>query len=365
MTKAPARLALAAGFAAAAALRLSLLFSYPGNYDTESYSIVADIEARHGNVYAETPRYNYSPVWGWILLGLDRAGRAAGLTLARGVGLFLLAVDAATAFFVARLAAARMGARAGAAAGLLFFANPVSVLISSWHGQFDSFAILFLLVAAGIATRDGEGGAGDPPGTRSHAGRAAALSASLLVKHIGWFHPLLFARRDRPARWIWTVVPYVVFLLSFLPYAASWREIRDHVFRYRSLSGNYGTEALLLIRGVPGWVPSALFAAAVVTAIVFFRRGDPVRASLRLFLVLLVFLPGFSRQYCVWPIALGSILPGAGLLVYTAVSAAFLSRGFFAFDQAPAWLPGWYGPWWGAVLWLLLELRAERRAGHR
>ena len=95
------------------------------------------------------------------------------------------------------------------------------------------------------------------------------------------------------------------------------------------------------------------------------RDADPeaglARGSLGPFLVMLVFLPGFGRQYCVWPVALGALFPGAGLLVFTAVSTGFLARGFFPFEGAPAWLPGWYGPWWSALLWLLLELRSARK----
>lgn len=362
------RAALGAGYAAAAALRLFLLFSYPGGYDTESYEIVAGIEARHGNVYAETRRYNYSPLWARLLAVFDVLGRVSRLGLLRTVGLFLFAADAATAWLVARLAArvgpARVGAASSGLAGLLFFANPVSVLVSSRHLQFDGLSIFFLLLAI-LAFRSAGGG-------RSAFASAAWLSASLLVKHVTWFHPLLFARRDGLRRAAWYAIPYAVFAASFLPYAASWPEIRDHVFRYRSLSGNYGTEALLLIAGVPSWLPVALFAAAVLGAVWFFgaRRGEEdspalARGSLGLFLVMLVFLPGFGRQYCVWPIALGSLFPGAGLLVFTAVSTGFLARGFFAFDAAPAWLPGWYGPWWAAILWLLLELRAGRRRENR
>jgi hypothetical protein len=357
-----ARVTLGAGYAAAAAVRLLLLFSYPGGYDTESYEIVAGIEARHGNVYAETRRYNYSPLWARLLAAFDALGRVSRLGLLRTVGLFLFVVDAATAWLLARLAAraAPAGPRAAGngLAGLLFFANPVSVLVSSWHLQFDGLSIFFLLLAI-LACRSGGGG---------RAASAAWLSISLLVKHVTWFHPLLFARRDGLRRAAWYAIPYAAFAASFLPYAASWREIRDHVFRYRSLSGNYGTEALLLIAGVPSWLPAALFAAAVLAAVWFFgvRRGDEdsravAKGSLGLFLVMLVFLPGFGRQYCVWPIALGSLFPGAGLLVFTAVSTGFLARGFFAFDAAPAWLPGWYGPWWAALLWLLLELRSSRR----
>jgi hypothetical protein len=375
------RAALGAGYAAAAAVRLFLLFSYPGGYDTESYEIVAAIEARHGNVYAETRRYNYSPLWARLLAVFDVLGRVSRLGLLRTVGLFLFAADAATAWLVARLAAragsarlaagagsARLAAGAGAArnglAGLLFFANPVSVLVSSRHLQFDGLSIFFLLLAI-LAFRSAGG-------VRAASASASAsvtwLSVSLLVKHVTWFHPLLFARRGGLRRAAWYAIPYAAFAASFLPYAASWPEIRDHVFRYRSLSGNYGTEALLLIGGVPSWLPVALFAAAVLGAVWFFgaRRGEEdswalARGSLGLFLVMLVFLPGFGRQYCVWPIALGSLFPGAGLLVFTAVSTGFLARDFFAFDAAPAWLPGWYGPWWAAILWLLLELRAGRQ----
>ncbi|HEY6929310.1 MAG TPA: hypothetical protein VJA66_06510 [Thermoanaerobaculia bacterium] len=348
MSAALQRRVLLAGYALAAAVRLVLLFSYGGGYDTESYEIIVGIEERHGDVYSETTRYNYSPVWGLWLRALAAVGRASGLALLRTVGLFLFSVDAATAFLVTRLARARWGRERSRLAGFLFFANPVSVLLSSRHLQFDNVSLLFLLLAiAAVEAR------------RGIAPAAGFLSISLLVKHVTWFHPLLFPRRKRSGEWIWAAVPYAVFALSFLPWASSWREIVNHVFRYRGLLGNYGTEALLLIRGVPDWVPVALFLAACGLALWKLDRTDLVRASLLLFLVILIFLPGFGRQYCVWPIALGSVAPGAGLAVYTLVATGFLARGVYGFDQAPAWLPGWYGPWWAAGLWLLLELRRK------
>ncbi|HTD53462.1 MAG TPA: hypothetical protein VK780_10595, partial [Thermoanaerobaculia bacterium] len=332
MTSAPpARRLWLVGYLFAAALRVVFVFAYPGGYDTQSYEMVVSIEERHGNVYSETTRYNYSPVWGWVLLGLSAIGRATGLGLVRAVGLFLLAVDVATAMLVARLAGARFGPARGHLAGLLFFANPVSVLISSWHLQFDNLSLLCLLLAIFAFERE--------KGTAPVVG---FLSASLLVKHVTWFHPLLFlGRKERRGR-AWYLMPYAFFAVSFLPFAGSWKEILDHVFRYRGLMGNYGTEAALLIRGVPEWLPSALFAIACLLAVWKLDRSDLVRASLCLFLVILVFLPGFGRQYCVWPIALGSVAPGPGLAVYTVVAAGFLARGFFGFDQAPWWLPGWY-----------------------
>ena len=41
------------------------------NYDFESYRLVADVLSAGGNVYRETSRYNYAPLWSSILQGLD------------------------------------------------------------------------------------------------------------------------------------------------------------------------------------------------------------------------------------------------------------------------------------------------------
>ncbi len=53
------------------AVRLYLAYEFYGNYDTTSYEIVAAIVKRGGNVYAETSRYNYSPLWSLMLGALN------------------------------------------------------------------------------------------------------------------------------------------------------------------------------------------------------------------------------------------------------------------------------------------------------
>ncbi len=189
---------------------------------------------------------------------------------------------------------------------------------------------------------------------------AAALAGSLLVKHLAPFHPLLFVRGPRrrglpPAA---VAAVYAVFAASFLPFLAAWPAIRRNVLLYGGLGGLYGTDALLLLPGVPFWVPRVLFAAAAIAAVVLLlrRRVETARASLLLFLVTLVFLPGIGRQYFVWPIALGALFPGAGYAIYTAVATAALVA-ISGLAPSLAHLPGWYGVWWAALLWLLLEVR--------
>jgi hypothetical protein len=340
------RLVLAAGFAAALALRLAFFAGFSGNYDTASYEEVARTVRAGGDPWS-TDRYNYSPVWAGVLVGLRHVADAAGVSLATAVGVLLLAGDAAAAALLRRLAG---GGAAGARAALLFFANPVSILVSSHHRAFDGLALL-LLLAALLAFRR------DPLPT----GRVAvALAGSLLVKHVAAFHPLLFLRGPRrrglpPAA---VAAVYAAFAASFLPFLGAWPAIRRNVLLYGGLGGLYGTDALLLVPGVPFWVPRVLFAMAAIAAVALLlrRRVETARASLLLFLVTLVFLPGIGRQYFVWPIAIGALFPGMGYAIYTVVATTALAA-IAGLAPSAAHLPGWYGVWWAALLWLLREAR--------
>jgi len=345
------------GFALALAIRARFLAALTSNYDIASWRLVSNILERGGNVYRETNRYNYSPLWGCLLVALDFLGRVVGLPLYRVAPLFLLGVDLASAALLRAIALERgqTQGRAGLAA-LLFFANPVSVIVSSYQGAFDNLSILFLLLALFFAGRR----------RASRGGVVAALSMSLLAKHITWFHPLLFAfrsgrKRVEPA----ALIPYAVFLLSFAPFWRDWDGIRTHVFSYRSLDEPYGVEFLRSVAGFPRGATTALLVLSALTAVALLRRVEIGRASLLLLLVLLIFAPGICPYYFVWPIALGCLYPTAGFLVYTVVVTGFLVHSPDVIGLELPHLPGWSGPWWALVFWLLWEIRglAGKRAG--
>jgi hypothetical protein len=325
------------------AIRIAVLWSFPGNFDSKSFGLAAETAARGGDLYDGRVPYNYSPVWAQALRGLAALGERWNVDLIRMIGLALTAVDLVTAFLVYRLCRDRFDRRRAALAGLIFFANPVSVLLSSDHGQFDNVSILFLLAALLLVRRQ-----------KAARGAAAAvsLSLSLCVKHVTWFHPLLFAVRRRPRISLaLAAAPYVAFLASFLPYRESWRNIRGAVFGYRAHTTVYGMDWLAgLFPGLPRSLPTILFVLAMATAVLLLALADVeiCRASLILMLVQLVFLPGFGRQYCVWPIALGALFPSPGYLLYTLVGAGFLLY----------WLPDWNGTWFSAIFWLGWEISA-------
>ena len=345
---------LAAGFLLAFAIRAFYLFSPHENWDLDAYREVVRVLESGGELYRDTPRYNYSPAWSIVLRGLSAVSRAVGAPLERGVGALLLLADVATAWLVFRIARDVLGRPPEAAAGaaLLFFANPVSVFATGFHLQFDNLAVLFLLAAVWSISST-------PARPARNAGTVAFLSASLLFKHVAYFHPLLFMRTRRRTGLplLAGLVPYAVFFASFLPYLASPGSVYERVFAYRSLGETYGSSTLLDIPGVPRSAPTALFLTAAGVGIVLFRRLDVGRASLLLFLLLLVFLPGVVQYYFVWPIALGALYGGAGYAVYTLLVSAFFLGSPDGLALPLPHLPGWHGVWWGTVLWLLLEVR--------
>jgi len=349
------RLLLAAGFLVASAVRTGWLSAFADNWDMGTYRQFVEFAPRGGGLYRDAP-YHYSPVWAFLVLGVSNVAAPTGIPFEKAVGGLLLLGDAATAYLLFRIARDRLGRPPDRAAGaaLLFFSNPVSVFVTGFHLQWDNLAILLLVAAVWLAGRE--------PGRR--VATSLALAASLLVKHVTFFHPLLFARRAGRRRLpIELLLPYGFFFASLLPYWGSRAAVFEGVFRYRSLSEDYGTAMLRKLPGVPEWAPTAIFAAATLAGVLAFRRLEIGRACLLLFLVLLIFVPGVVEYYFVWPIALGSLYGGAGYAAFTLLVSAFFLGSPDGLGLPIPHLPGWHGVWWGAVFWLLWELR--RASGSR
>src|SRR5262245_58022876 len=116
-------------FALVLILRISLAAGFRGNFDTQSYLLVVRAVESGQNVYAATNRYNYSPVWSWIVTGLWRASSPNVGVFVLLLGLLAIAADCVSAMLLARIARRRLRRSPEEArrAALLFFANPVSI----------------------------------------------------------------------------------------------------------------------------------------------------------------------------------------------------------------------------------------------
>jgi hypothetical protein len=343
------RLVVAAGFLVATAVRVVWLGAFGDNWDMGTYRQFVEAAPHGGDLYSRSP-YHYTPLWAFALVGISRVAAFLGVPFPRAVGTLLLLGDAATAFLIFRIVRDRLARPAASAAGaaLLFFSNPVSIFTSGFHLQWDTLAILCLVAAVWFAGLD-----------RARPGAPAAfLALSLLVKHVTFFHPLLFAFRGRGRKVALPfLVPYAVFLVSFLPYWTARDAVYQGVFGYRSLVEDYGSAMLAKLPGLPDLAPTILFGIAALVAVAALRRVEIGRAGLMLSLVLLLFVPGVVQYYFVWPIALGAVYRGAGFFVYTVVVSAFFLGSPDGLAVAFEHFPGWHGVWWATLFWLMWEVK--------
>lgn len=337
-------------------LRVTVAAQFRGNFDSQSFLLSADAVVHGENVYAATSRYNYSPLWAYVLGAIWAASIQNTSLFVLLVGLLQIAVDIGSSAFILRIAERRLGFPGALSrrAALLFFSNPISVLVSGAQGQFDGTAVLCLLGAIYWAT-----GAEFP---KKRARVVALLALSLLVKHATVFHPLLFWRRFRRPGLsdVGVATPYVLFVLSFLPFAAAWQSIVRNVFLYsagveRASGRPGGLQSYIGFSGPASAVFASLFLVAVAAVVWITRKMELPRACLVLFLGLLVFLPSYAPQYLAWPVALGSLYPSPAFGLYTAAGALWHSFESLELHWPVRVAP--YGAWVAAVVWLIAEVR--------
>jgi hypothetical protein len=347
-------------FALVLVLRLSIVAQFHGNFDSRSFMIAAEAALHGENVYRVTNRYNYSPLWAYVVGSLWSLADYERSRFVLLIGLLQTAIDVGAAALIGLIAARRLALSPGSSrrAALLFFSNPISVLISGAHGQFDGIAVLCLL--GGIYW------AMDSEFARKRGRVVALLSLSLLVKHVTAFHPLLFWQRirGRGLSDAGVAATYIIFFLSFVPFVGAWEAIARNVFLYsagveRSGALRGGLQGYLGLSGAHSGAFAVLLFLAVAWILWITRTMALPRACLMLFLTLIVFLPSYAAQYLVWPLALGSLYPSAAFGLYTAAGAIWHSSESLEIQWPIRVAP--YGAWLAALLWLVEGMRARAR----
>ena len=185
-----------------------LLANLGHNYDLESYRIVSDIQEQGQSVYASTTRYNYGPIWAWIVSGFGHLASAdMGERMHMWIAAFLGMVDVLIAVVLLRAYSLT--------AALVFVLSPVGLLISGYHSQFDNLAVLLGLLAW-LLIREGK------PNPRAFLLSAVCLGLSLIVKHVLFLFPLWMVFW-RPLgklrnRILYALIAYGMFACAFLPW---------------------------------------------------------------------------------------------------------------------------------------------------
>lgn len=260
------------------------------NYDFVSYRIIAEILERRGLVYMETWRYNYGPVWFYVLRVLDLIGRALPgdpqVNFRLALVALLTAVDLAIWAILDR--------RYGRLVGLLFFLNPISILITGYHNQFDNLAIALGMVGVQLYGEPDERAL-----SRRKLAGVAVLGLSLMTKHLLFLFPFWLALRQQGwrTRAVVIMVPVAIFLAGFLPYwSAQQIGIVEHVFRYQSADNGPLYRLLPEVLHELGIARLLWFALLIGGAFVF-RRFDGFESLLFYSGLMVAGSPALANQY--------------------------------------------------------------------
>lgn len=297
---------------------LRLLLSLLGNnFDLDSYRIVAKIVDQGGNVYRDTARYNYGPIWSYVVFIIYRISLflpnsyfmfrfliSAFLTLV-DLGIFLILYN-----------------KYSEMAAILFFCNPISIIITGYHSQFDNFALLIGLFAISLFSDNLD----KKLDLRSIIG-IILIGVSITTKHILFLFPLWIAAKtkNRINKCIIVFLPVIIFLGSFIPF---WNNghtgIIENVLMYRSIN-NAPCYNLLLPDIFKFFVtPVSFFLIMLLLGAFIFYKQDLQNSILLYTAMLVIFSSAIANQYLVIPVAFISLYFNGFFLLYTILTTWFL-----------------------------------------
>ncbi|MER3420816.1 MAG: hypothetical protein C4290_09970, partial [Chloroflexota bacterium] len=110
-----------------------------------SYRLVADAVIHHRDVYDLTGRYPYLPLHLHLLAGAGWLAGRTGLPFELAVKLPAIVADAALAGIVAWAASAQGRRYNAPALAMVYALNPLSLLVTAYHGQFDAIPVALLI----------------------------------------------------------------------------------------------------------------------------------------------------------------------------------------------------------------------------
>jgi hypothetical protein len=338
---------------AGTAIRLILAAAIYGNYDMQSYDIYAGIASKGGNVYAETNRYNLTPVKFWMVHALKQIQLALpGVPFHFVVRSFLSGVDLLTLGILLLIAGVRKLPVARTA--IFFYLCPITFLITGYHGQWENVAILMVLTGIYMYLR-----LATKPILRIVLLWLFA-TAGMIVKHNIFYELIICLHSSIKRYWIKVplfVISVIIFLSMFIPYwEESGKRIIENVFKYGSQTKVYGITSLFMAPNL-----KYLFVPALCIFPLFIKSKDIIAQCLLGMLFFLTFTTGIAVQYFVLPVALGALRPSKYFLLYTLLASFYILGSWDNVYIRNFHLFQWNIVWIGVICWFIAEMRLDRQ----
>ncbi len=314
-------------------LRAIIAFSFYGTYDVNSYQLVAHLLSAGKNVYIETTRYNYTPLWMFIIYLINHVSEFLGIPFSSLIKLPIIICDVGIGLILFKLAGGANLEKRFAVVFLYWF-SPIAILISSYHGQFDSIWILFALLS--LYAWDTKRGLSN-----------TFLSIGIAIKFVPViFLPAYLVRlksfQTKLKFALIALVPSVIITLPF--FLATPSAVIRNVINYRSEYGIYGMSLILdtlskvndLLHKINYYYKVSngviLFIAILLTALITSKKGISHALTL-IVLTFFVISSGFAIQYLLWLLPFGLLIDLKKVTRYSILASGFLLYAY----SAPYW----------------------------
>lgn len=293
-----------------------LISTWGYNYDFKSYLLVSEIISKGGNVYAETSRYNYGPIWFSLLYFVDLLSKLfSNYTYAfKAIITLLLSLSDFGVFYILKR-------KVSLRAAMLFWLNPMLIIVTGFHNQFDHFAILIGLTAILVY-----GDSFSKELTKRKLLSYFLLGLSLMTKHIFFLFPVWLAikQEGKTQKILALLVPIAIFLISFIPFALNTGDnIYRNVFKYNSVKNT----PLLSFFINDFFSYQFAFLTLIVTLLIagFIVRKKSLFESMSIYLlVLVVFSPAIIDNHLVIAAIPIAMFPNVFFIIYSFLSSYIL-----------------------------------------
>jgi len=300
-------------------ISLRLSFATLGhNFDYDSFLIVVQLMQEGKNVYANTTRYNYGPIWFNLLHLFDTIAYLIPInheTAFRYIIVFFLSlVDIGIALILWR--------KITLVTATIFLLNPISIIITGYHNQFDNLALLLGLISIVIL-----GDSFDSPMNRRKLLGLTVLGLSLITKHNLFAFPIWLAVKQvklRP-KLITILLPILIFLASFIPF---WSEGKNgiiiNVFLYKSWPNAFFYH-LFIPLAIQLFLPSTMiWLISLVAFAIIFRHKNVFETFLLYTCVVTTTSPAITNQYLAIPLIFISANINFLSILYTVIGTLHL-----------------------------------------
>lgn len=330
----PSRWGLAAVLLAALFVRLlpTLLLPVGATYDIESYQLVTNGLLNGQEVYAAAlGRHPYLPFQMFIMGVSALLAQWTGLPFVVAIKLPVILADVAiTALIIHSARRERLSENYGLYLGWLYALNPVSILVTAYHGQFEAVT-LFLALLAWFYWRYGR------------RASASAVGLGLAILNKTWpviFLPILLLRmRSRREQILYltiaAAIPLLITLAYILLFSPNVRPMLFRILTHRGVAGYWGPTAVLPLLGETTPVAQTLFEAIVavrswllltvgILAVWITRQQPVVQAMLTTLLCIFVVTIGIGIQWLLWLVPFAILAGVDRRLQWYSLAATFM-----------------------------------------